>query len=98
VTGAASAAGPAIKPAYLIAGTDAGKIDLPPLLRARQHGAGQALRPSSTDGPPAPRTSSEPFLDVSMSARRHLLADGIDRWTVKQAASVIGRWAACRPT
>ena len=94
MTGAASAAGPAIKPAYLIAGTDAGKIDAAlSRLRARaerEGGPGALETFGSTDGPPDPEDLIGAIPSMSlMSARRYLLADGVDRWTVKQAASVI---------
>jgi len=94
VTGAASAAGPAIKPAYLIAGTDAGKIDAAlSRLRARaerEGGPGALETFGSSDGPPDPEDLIGAIPSMSlMSARRYLLADGVDRWTVKHAASVI---------
>lgn len=94
MTGAASAAGPAIKPAYLIAGTDAGKIDAAlSRLRARaerEGGPGALETFGSTDGPPDPEDLIGAIPSMSlMSARRYLLADGVDRWTVRQAASVI---------
>jgi DNA polymerase-3 subunit delta len=94
VTGASSADRPAIKPAYLIAGTDEGKIDavLSRLrTRAEREGGPGALESfGAADGPPDPDALIGAIPSMSLiAARRYLLADGVERWTAKQAAAVI---------
>src|SRR3954470_4957210 len=83
-----------IKPAYLIAGTDAGKIDAAlSRLRARaerEGGPGALESFGSGDGPPDPEALIVAIPSMSlMASRRYLLADGVERWTAKQTATVI---------
>src|SRR3954453_10446106 len=83
-----------IKPAYLIAGTDAGKIDAAlSRLRARaerEGGPGALESFGSGDGPPDPEALIVAIPSMSlMASRRYLVADGVERWTAKQAAAVI---------
>ena len=83
----------AIKPAYLIAGTDAGKIDaaLSRLrTRAEREGGPGALESFATgDGPSDPEALIAAIPSMSLMAqRRYLLADGVERWTAKQATAV----------
>jgi DNA polymerase-3 subunit delta len=83
----------AIKPAYLIAGTDAGKIDaVLSRLRARaerEGGPGALESFAAGDGPPDPEALIEAIPSMSLMAeRRYLLADGVERWTAKQVAAV----------
>jgi len=86
----------AIKPAYLIAGTDEGKIDAAlSRLRARAEreggpGALESFTPAT--GPQAPDADALIAAIPSMSlmaSRRYLLADGVERWTAKQAEAVM---------
>ncbi len=86
----------AIKPAYLIAGTDEGKIDAAlSRLRARAEreggpGALESFTPAA--GPQAPDADALIAAIPSMSlmaSRRYLLADGVERWTAKQAEAVV---------
>ena len=82
-----------IKSAYLIAGTDEGKIDaVLSRLRARaeRDGGPGALESFGTgDGPPDPEALVAAIPSMSLMAeRRYLLADGVERWTAKQAAAV----------
>jgi DNA polymerase III subunit delta len=84
----------AIKPAYLIAGTDAGKIDAAlSRLRARaerEGGPGALESFGSGDGPPDPEALIVAVPSMSlMASRRYLLADGVERWTAKQTATVV---------
>ena len=83
----------AIKPAYLIAGTDVGKIDAAlSRLRARAEreggpGALESFAPG--DGPSDPEALIAAIPSMSLMAqRRYLLADGVERWTAKQAGAV----------
>jgi DNA polymerase III subunit delta len=82
-----------IKPAYLIAGTDAGKIDaaLSRLrTRAEREGGPGALESfAASDGPSDPEALIAAIPSMSLMAeRRYLLADGVERWTAKQATAV----------
>jgi len=82
-----------IKPAYLIVGTDEGKIDAAmSRLRARaerEGGPGALESFGSGDGPPDHEALITALPSMSlMAARRYLLADGVERWTAKQAAAV----------
>ncbi len=101
-----SASGPsspgAIKPAYLIAGTDGGKIDAAlARLRARaerEGGPGALQGFASEDGPPDPEALIGAIPSMSLIAeRRYLVADGVERWTAKQAAAVASALAAIPP-
>jgi DNA polymerase-3 subunit delta len=85
-----------IKPAYLIAGTDEGKIDAA-LSRLRERaeresgpGALESFTPAA--GSQAPDAdaliAAIPSLSL-MASRRYLLADGVERWAVKQAEAVM---------
>jgi DNA polymerase-3 subunit delta len=99
-----STASPAIRPAYLIAGTDEGKIDAAlARLRARAEreggpGALESFSPAAAQGPPDPDAlvASIPALSLTAS-RRYLLADGIERWSSPQAAAVSAAIAALPP-
>jgi DNA polymerase-3 subunit delta len=88
----ASSAG-AMKPAYLIVGTDQGKIEAAlARLRARSEregGPGALESIGSADGPPDPEALITAIPSMSLMAeRRYLVADGVERWTAKQAATV----------
>ena len=90
-----------MKPAYLIVGDDEGKIDAAlDRLRSRGEREGAVLESfgSGTEGPPDPEAliAAIPAMSL-MSSRRYLLADGVERWTAKQAASVIEALAALPP-
>jgi len=85
-----------IGPAYLIAGTDEAKLDAAlSRLRARAEAEGGvgALEsfsppPGSSAGPDAEAlVASLPSLSLT-SERRYLLAEGVERWSAKQAAPV----------
>ncbi len=86
----------AIKPAYLIAGTDEGKIDAAlSRLRARAEreggpGALESFAPSAGGQAPDADALIAAIPSMSlMASRRYLLADGVERWTAKQAEAVI---------
>jgi len=83
----------AIKPAYLIVGTDEGKIGAAlSRLRARaerEGGPGALESFGAGDGPSDPEALIAAIPSMSLMAeRRYLLADGAERWTAKQAAAV----------
>ncbi|MFN8159651.1 MAG: DNA polymerase III subunit delta [Solirubrobacterales bacterium] len=87
-------AGP-MRPAYLIAGTDAAKIDATRTrLRARAEGEGgtSALRViEASEGRGAPRAEAVIAEIPAMSlteARRYLLVDGVERWKGAQLREV----------
>ena len=94
----------AIKPAYLIVGTDEGKIDAAlARLRARAEreggpGALESFAPAAGEGPPDADAllASIPAMSLTAS-RRYLLADGIERWPGKQAAAVGATMASLPP-
>jgi len=97
-----SAASGGIKPAYLIAGTDEGKIDaaLARLRsRAEREGGPGALETfASGEGPSDPEALIAAIPSMSlMSERRYLLADGVERWTAKQASAVAEALGALPP-
>jgi DNA polymerase-3 subunit delta len=84
-----------LKPAYLIAGADEAKIDAAlARLRARaeREGGGGALEtfaPADGQGPPDPDALLGALPAMSLiAARRYLLADGVERWSAKQAEAV----------
>jgi DNA polymerase-3 subunit delta len=94
-----------IAPAYLIAGTDAAKIDaaLARLRsRAQADAAGGALEvfappPGSSAGPdPAALLAAVPTLSLTAD-RRYLVADGVERWTAKHAAPIAEALATLPP-
>src|SRR5216117_59529 len=94
----------AIKPAYLIAGTDEGKIDAALAhLRARAEreggpGALESFGAVAGEGPPDAEALLAAIPSMSlMASRRYLLADGVERWTAKQAGAVIAELAALPP-
>jgi DNA polymerase III subunit delta len=83
-----------LKQAYLIAGTDAAKIDAAVgRLRARAEreggpGALEVFPPQPSGGPDAEAlTAAIPAMTLTAD-RRFLLADGVERWSAKQAAPV----------
>ena len=85
--------GGAIKPAYLIVGTDEGKIDAAlARLRARaerEGGPGALESFGSSEGPPDVEALIAALPSMSLMAqRRYLVADGVERWTAKQASAV----------
>ena len=91
--GTSSDATGGIKPAYLIAGTDAGKIDAAVSRlrsRAEREGGPGALESfGSGDAPPDPEALIGAIPSMSlMAAHRYLLADGVERWTARQAERV----------
>ena len=84
----------AIKPAYLIVGTDEGKIDaVLARLRARaerEGGPGGLESFGSGEVPPDPEALIAAIPSMSLMAeRRYLIADGVERWTAKQVAAVV---------
>ncbi len=94
-----------IAPAYLIAGTDLAKLDATlARLRARAEaeggpGALESFAPAagSTAGPDAEAlVESIPALSLTAS-RRYLLADGVERWSAKQATGVADALASLPP-
>ena len=96
---------PEIAPAYLIAGTDAAKLDaaLARLRsRAETEGGPGALEsysppPGSSAGPDADGLlAAIPALSLT-AARRYLLADGVERWSAKQAGPVAEAIATLPP-
>ena len=85
-----------IAPAYLIAGTDEAKIAAAiARLRARAEAEGGpgaleafAPEPGSSAGPdPGALLAAIPAMSLT-ATRRYLLADGVERWSAKQAAPV----------
>jgi DNA polymerase-3 subunit delta len=84
-----------LKPAYLIAGTDTGKItETLARLRSRaerEGGAGALEVVPSKDGKSAdPEALAAAISAMSlMPTRRYLLAEGVERWTAKGAAAVV---------
>jgi DNA polymerase-3 subunit delta len=99
------AAAGAIAPAYLIAGTDDSKIDAAVArLRSRAEAAGGpgalevfAPSPGSSAGPDAEALAAAvPALSLT-STHRYLLADGVERWSAKQAGPVIAALADLGP-
>jgi DNA polymerase-3 subunit delta len=83
----------AIKPAYLIVGTDEGKIDAAlARLRTRaerEGGPGGLESFGSVEGPPDPEALTAAIPSMSLMAeRRYLIADGVERWTATQASAV----------
>ena len=96
---------PKIGPAYLIAGTDEAKLDAAlARLRARAEAEGGAgslesfsPAPGSSAGPDAEGlVASIPALSLT-SQRRYLLAEGVERWSAKQAAPVAEALGALPP-
>ena len=94
-----------IGPAYLIAGTDEAKLDATlARLRARAESEGGAGALHSFSPPPgsgaAPDAeglvASIPALSLT-SERRYLLAEGVERWSAKQAAPVAEALGALPP-
>ena len=94
-----------IAPAYLIAGTDVAKIDaVLARLRARAEaeggpGALESFAPpaGSTAGPDADALiAAIPALSLT-AARRYLLADGVERWSAKQAGAIAEALGALPP-
>jgi DNA polymerase-3 subunit delta len=90
-----------IKPAYLIVGDDEGKIDAAlDRLRSRGEREGGVLESfgSGAEGPPDADAllTAIPAMSL-MASRRYLLADGVERWTTKQAAAVIAALATLPP-
>ncbi len=94
-----------IAPAYLIAGTDVAKLDAAlARLRARAEaeggpGALESFAPpaGSSSGPDADSLiAAIPALSLTAS-RRYLLADGVERWSAKQAGAVADALAALPP-
>jgi DNA polymerase III subunit delta len=97
--------GGAIGPAYLIAGTDESKIDAAVARlrsRAESEGGPGALEvfapaPGSSAGPDAEALAAAvPALSLT-SAHRYLLADGVERWSAKQAEPVVSALEALPP-
>ena len=94
-----------IGPAYLIAGTDQGKLDatLTRLrLRAEKEGGVGSLEsfsaPAGSSAGPDGEALAAAVPAMSLTAtRRYLVADGVERWSAKQAAAVIGALAALPP-
>jgi DNA polymerase-3 subunit delta len=94
----------ALKPAYLIAGTDSSKIDAA-LARLRERalseggeGALETFSPADGQGPPDAEglVAALPALSL-LGSRRYLLADRVERWSAKQAGLVADAVAALPP-
>ncbi len=89
-----------LKPAYLIAGDDGAKLDAALLrLRARAEGEGGAGALEvfgSAGGPPADVDAVVAALSAIslMSARRYVLADGVERWRAPQTKRISSALAA----
>jgi DNA polymerase III delta subunit len=103
-TASGSEVSEAIKPAYLIAGTDGGKIDAAlARLRARAEreggpGALQSFGSGVGSGPPDAQALAASVPSMSLiSSSRYLLADGVERWTTKDAQPVIEALACLPP-
>jgi DNA polymerase-3 subunit delta len=85
-----------IRPVYLIVGDDEGKIDAA-LARLRVRGereggpgALESFGSASADGPPDAEALLAAISAISLiTSRRYLLADGVERWTAKQAAPLV---------
>ena len=96
---------PEIGPAYLIAGADQSKLDatLTRLrLRAEKEGGVGSLEsfsaPAGSSAGPDGEALAAAVPAMSLTAaRRYLVADGVERWSAKQAAAVIGALAALPP-
>ncbi len=96
---------PGIAPAYLIAGTDAAKLDAA-LARLRARAEAEGGQGSLESYSPPPGSSAGPDADALLAAipalsltasRRYLLADGVERWSAKQAAPVAEAIATLPP-
>lgn len=94
----------AIKPVYLIAGTDEGKISAAlARLRARAEreggsGALQSFTRAVGTDPPDHEALIGAVSSMSLIAeRRYLLADGVERWTARQVEAVIAQLGALPP-
>jgi DNA polymerase-3 subunit delta len=94
-----------IGPAYLIAGTDAAKLDAAlARLRARAESEGGAGALHSFSPPPGSGAAPDaeglvaaiPALSLT-AERRYLLAEGVERWSAKQAAPVAAALATLPP-
>ena len=93
MSASSSSSAGAIKPAYLIVGTDEGKIDAAlTRLRARaerEGGPGALESFGSGEGPADPEALIAAIPSMSLMAdRRYLVADGVERWTAKQGSIV----------
>jgi DNA polymerase-3 subunit delta len=94
----------AIKPAYLIAGSDGAKITAAlSRLRARAEREGgvaalESFDPPDGHGPPDAEglISALPAMSL-LAGRRYLLADHVERWTKKQTETVAARLADADP-
>ena len=102
MSASSSSSAGAIKPAYLIVGTDEGKIDaaLARLrTRAEREGGPGALESfGSGEAPPDPDALIGAIPSMSLMAeRRYLVADGVERWTAKQASAAASALADLPP-
>lgn len=92
-----------LRPAYLVTGSDTAKIDAVVArlrLRAEAEGGLGALQvfPAPPGGAPDAEALIAAIPAMSLTAgRRYLLADGVERWTAKQAAPVIDALAQLPP-
>ena len=90
-----------LAPVYLFAGDDIGKIDATlSRLRARaeRDGGPGALESFGADGAPDTEALIGAIPAMSLTAsRRFLLADGVERWSAKQAAPVVDALASLPP-
>lgn len=91
---------PELASSYLLAGSDGAKIDAAlQRLRARADSEGGELEtfapaPGSTAGPdPDALLAAIPALSL-IASRRYLIAEGVERWSAKQATSVAAALAA----
>jgi DNA polymerase-3 subunit delta len=93
-----------LDPAYLLAGTDAGKLEAAlARLRARAEreggpGALQSVAAGDGQGPPDAERLIASIPSMSLIAtRRYLLADGVERWGSKQVEAVAAQLASLPP-
>ncbi|MGI9019381.1 MAG: DNA polymerase III subunit delta [Solirubrobacterales bacterium] len=89
-----------LKSAYLVAGTDTGKIDeVVARLRSRAGAEGglETFEAQSTGGPDAAALLAALPAMTLIAGRRFLLADGVERWTAKQATPVAEALTALPP-
>ena len=95
----------ALAPAFLIAGTDAAKIDAA-VARLRRRAEAEGGAGALESFPPAPGSSAGPDAEALVAAipalsltasRRYLLADGVERWSARQATPVAEALAGLPP-
>ncbi len=94
-----------IGPAYLLAGTDQAKLDeaLTRLRLRAEHESGPGSLESFSAAPGSSAAPDAEAMAVAVPAmsltaeRRYLVADGVERWSAKQAGAVIAALASLPP-